>query len=41
MERLRIASETAIARGQLEIADARRLIAHLRNSLEQTTYLQG
>jgi arginine decarboxylase len=40
MERLRITSEAAIARGQLQIADARRLMAHLRSSLEQTTYLQ-
>ena len=40
MERLRIASEDAIARGQLQIADARRLMAHLRSSLDQTTYLQ-
>jgi arginine decarboxylase len=40
-ERLRMASEAAIARGDLAIADARRLMAHLRASLEQTTYLQG
>ncbi|MCS5697758.1 biosynthetic arginine decarboxylase [Cyanobium sp. FGCU-52] len=40
-ERLRVASEAAIARGDLAIADARRLMAHLRASLEQTTYLQG
>ena len=40
-ERLRIASEEAISRGDLAIADARRLMAHLRASLEQSTYLQG
>ena len=40
LERLRIASEAAIAKGQLLIADARRLMAHLRSSLEQPTYLQ-
>ncbi|MEB3266084.1 MAG: biosynthetic arginine decarboxylase [Cyanobacteriota bacterium] len=41
LERLRVASETAIGRGDLAISDARRLMAHLRTSLEQTTYLQG
>ena len=41
LERLRIASETAIGRGQLGIADARRLMAHLETSLGQSTYLQG
>jgi arginine decarboxylase len=41
LERLRVASETAIGRGDLAISDARRLMAHLRASLEQTTYLQG
>ena len=40
LERLRLASEAAIARGDLAIRDARRLMAHLRASLEQTTYLQ-
>ncbi|MEO1002353.1 MAG: biosynthetic arginine decarboxylase [Cyanobacteria bacterium J06638_7] len=40
LERLRVASETAIARGRLGIADARRLMAHLRSSLAQTTYLE-
>jgi arginine decarboxylase len=40
LERLRVASEAAIAQGQLVIADARRLMAHLRASLAQTTYLQ-
>ncbi|MFN7898953.1 MAG: biosynthetic arginine decarboxylase [Synechococcaceae cyanobacterium] len=40
LERLRVASEVAIAQGQLVIADARRLMAHLRASLAQTTYLQ-
>jgi arginine decarboxylase len=41
LERLRLASETAIAQGNLEISDARRLMAHLKASLEQTTYLEG
>jgi arginine decarboxylase len=40
LERLRLASEAAIGRGSLDIQDARRLMAHLRASLEQTTYLQ-
>ncbi len=39
LERLRMASEAAIGRGRLGIADARRLMAHLKSSLEQTTYL--
>ncbi|MGL6135078.1 MAG: biosynthetic arginine decarboxylase [Prochlorococcaceae cyanobacterium] len=41
LERLRIASETAIAQGQLAIGDARRLMDHLETSLRQTTYLQA
>lgn len=41
LERLRLASETAIARGSLALSDARRLMAHLKASLEQTTYLEG
>ena len=41
LERLRVASEAAIGRGALAISDARRLMAHLRRSLEQTTYLEG
>jgi arginine decarboxylase len=41
LERLRIASEAAISRGSLAISDARRLMAHLRASLAQTTYLEG
>jgi arginine decarboxylase len=36
-----LASETAIAQGQLAIGDARRLMDHLETSLRQTTYLQG
>ncbi|MCU0528853.1 MAG: biosynthetic arginine decarboxylase [Cyanobium sp. Prado107] len=40
LERLRVASEVAIASGRLGIGDARRLMAHLRSSLEQTTYLE-
>ena len=41
LERLRKASEAAIGRGDLAISDARRLMAHLGASLEQTTYLKG
>ncbi|AFY29829.1 biosynthetic arginine decarboxylase [Cyanobium gracile] len=41
LERLRLASEQAIGRGDLAISDARRLMAHLRASLEQTTYLEA
>ena len=40
LERLRVASEAAIDRGDLPIGDARRLMAHLESSLRQTTYLQ-
>jgi len=40
LERLRVASEAAIDRGDLEIRDARRLMDHLEGSLRQTTYLQ-
>ena len=39
LERLRIASETAIRSGQLEINDASLLMDHLESSLRQTTYL--
>ncbi len=41
LERLRVASEAAIQRGELKISDARRLMDHLETSLRQTTYLQG
>ena len=41
LERLRLASEAAISRGELSISDAQRLMAHLESSLRQTTYLQG
>ena len=41
LERLRQASEVAISRGSLKIHEARRLMAHLRTSLGQTTYLQS
>ncbi|MFM2121682.1 MAG: biosynthetic arginine decarboxylase [Cyanobacteriota bacterium] len=41
LERLRMASEAAIQRGELNISDARRLMDHLETSLRQTTYLQG
>jgi arginine decarboxylase len=40
LERLRMASEAAIQRGQLKISEARRLMDHLETSLRQTTYLQ-
>jgi len=41
LERLRVASETAINQGSLGISDARRLMSHLETSLRQTTYLQS
>jgi arginine decarboxylase len=41
LERLRVASEAAIGRGDLKISDARRLMDHLETSLRQTTYLQA
>jgi arginine decarboxylase-like protein len=41
LERLRVASEAAIQRGDLKISDARRLMDHLETSLRQTTYLQA
>jgi arginine decarboxylase len=41
LERLRVASEAAIDRGDLAIGDARRLMDHLEGSLRQTTYLQS
>ena len=41
LERLRLASEEAISKGQLKISEASRLMAHLEASLGQTTYLQG
>ena len=41
LERLRMASEIAIQRGDLPISDARRLMDHLETSLRQTTYLQA
>ena len=40
LERLRVASETAIQQGGLHISEARRLMAHLESSLRQSTYLQ-
>jgi arginine decarboxylase len=40
LERLRVASEAAIQRGDLAISDARRLMDHLETSLGQSTYLQ-
>ncbi len=41
LERLRVASEAAIGRGDLRISEVRRLMDHLETSLRQTTYLQG
>jgi len=41
LERLRLASEEAIGRGQLKISEASRLMAHLEASLGQSTYLQS
>jgi len=41
LERLRVASEAAIGRGQLKISEASRLMAHLEASLGQSTYLQS
>jgi arginine decarboxylase len=40
LERLRLASEAAIQRGDLRISEARRLMDHVETSLRQTTYLQ-
>ncbi len=40
-ERLRQASEEAIAAGRLSIDGSRRLMQHLEASLRQTTYLEG
>ena len=41
LERLRVASETAIRSGRLEIKDASKLMDHLESSLRQTTYLNN
>jgi len=41
LERLRMASEQAISRGQLRIGEARRLMDHLESSMRQSTYLQS
>jgi arginine decarboxylase len=40
LERIRRASENAISRGDLRLAEARLLMAHLEASLGQSTYLQ-
>ncbi len=40
LERVRIASESAIKNGKLKISDAQRLMDHLEASLRQSTYLQ-
>ncbi len=40
LERLRIASESAIQKGTLKINDAQRFIDHIETSLRQSTYLQ-
>ncbi len=39
LERLRIASEEAIQKGNLKIKDAQRLMDHIETSLRQSTYL--
>ncbi len=39
LERLRLASELAIQKGNLKIKDAQRLIEHIETSLRQSTYL--
>ncbi len=39
LEKLRVASEQAIQKGNLKISDARRLMDHLETSLRQSTYL--
>lgn len=41
LERLRLASESAIAQERLEVGEAQRLIDHVGKSLRQTTYLQA
>ena len=41
LERLRMASETAIQKGDLGIREARKLMDHLETSLRQVTYLQS
>jgi arginine decarboxylase len=41
LERLRIASEQAIQRGDLNIQDASRLMGHVEASLRQSTYLEN
>ena len=40
LERLRMASESAIQKGTLKINDAQRLIEHIETSLRKSTYLQ-
>ena len=40
LERLSVASEAAIAKGSLAIADARRLPSHVQTRLRESTYLQ-
>ncbi len=40
LERVRIASELAIQKGELKISDAQRLLEHLETSLRESTYLQ-
>ena len=40
LERLRMASESAIQKGTLQINDAQRLIEHIETSLRKSTYLQ-
>jgi arginine decarboxylase len=40
LELPRVASEAAIDKGTLGIADARRLLGHVETSLRQSSYLQ-
>ena len=39
LEKLRIASESAIQKGGLKINDAQRLMEHIETSLRKSTYL--
>ena len=41
LERLRLASESAIQKGKLKIEDAQRLMEHIEMSLSQSTYLEN
>jgi arginine decarboxylase len=41
LERLRQASEASISKGELSIAAAGKLMEHLEQSLQQSTYLEA